>query len=133
MEFPPLRVKAVPQYKGCVFMQCWVTHNEASMNVRVQALFLITTQGIPGMKEPHKWSPECKDFLSKCLAKDIGARPDAATLLKVPRASCSVFLCAATAISGSCASPCVQHPFMNKAGPPGCLLPGLRKAQKLKD
>lgn len=49
----------------------------------VQALFLITTQGIPGMKEPHKWSAECKDFLSKCLAKDIGARPDAATLLKV--------------------------------------------------
>jgi hypothetical protein len=35
------------------------------------------------MKEPHKWSAECKDFLSKCLAKDIGARPDAATLLKV--------------------------------------------------
>jgi serine/threonine protein kinase len=73
----------------------------------LRALFLITTQGIPGMKEPHKWSPECRDFLSKCLAKDVGARPDAATLLK--------------------------HPFMNKAGPAGCLLPGLRKAQKLKD
>jgi len=48
-----------------------------------QALFLITTQGIPGLKEPQKWSPECKDFLAKCLAKDVAVRPDAAALIKV--------------------------------------------------
>jgi len=73
----------------------------------LRALFLITTQGIPGLKEPQKWSPECKDFLAKCLAKDVAVRPDAAALIK--------------------------HPFLAKAGPLGCLLPGLRKAQKLKE
>jgi len=69
----------------------------------LRALFLITTQGIPGVKEPHKWSAEFKDFLAKCLTKDVNNRPDAATLLK--------------------------HPFLTKAGPPGCLLPGLSKAR----
>jgi serine/threonine protein kinase len=88
------------------------------------------------MKEPNKWSAECKDFLNKCLAKDVGARPDAATLLKV-HTSHSLYsltwLLGSSCVRSHSLASSPQHPFMNKAGPPGCLLPGLRRAQKLKD
>jgi len=50
----------------------------------LRALFLITTKGIPPLKEPHKWSPEFNDFFSRCLDKDVEKRPDANTLLKHP-------------------------------------------------
>lgn len=50
----------------------------------LRALFLITTKGIPDLKEPEKWSNEMKDFLSKCLEKDPALRPDANELLKHP-------------------------------------------------
>jgi serine/threonine protein kinase len=73
----------------------------------LRALFLITTQGIPPLKEADKWSPEMRDFLSKCLTKEVSERPDASTLLK--------------------------HPFLLKAGVPGCLLPNIKKAQKIKE
>ena len=49
----------------------------------MQALFLITTKGIPDLKEPQKWSPEFRDFVSKCLDKEPESRPDANELLKV--------------------------------------------------
>ncbi len=49
----------------------------------LQALFLITTQGIPPVKEPERWSRELQDFLSKCLAKETNLRPDANELLQV--------------------------------------------------
>lgn len=49
----------------------------------LRALFLITTKGIPPLKEPHKWSPDMLDFFSKCLEKDVDKRPDANALLKV--------------------------------------------------
>lgn len=48
----------------------------------LRALFLITTKGIPPLKEPHKWSPEFNDFFARCLEKDVDKRPDALTLLK---------------------------------------------------
>ena len=49
----------------------------------LRALFLITTKGIPDLKEPT-WSPEFRDFVRKCLVKDTQDRPDGATLLKHP-------------------------------------------------
>jgi len=50
----------------------------------LRALFLITTKGIPGLKDPSKWSPDLHDFLAKCLNKESDQRPDAPTLLKHP-------------------------------------------------
>jgi serine/threonine protein kinase len=49
----------------------------------LRALFLITTKGIPPLKEPNKWSPDFLDFYSKCLEKDVEKRPDANELLQV--------------------------------------------------
>lgn len=49
----------------------------------LRALFLITTKGIPPLKEPHKWSPEFTDFYNKCLDKEVDRRPSADELLKV--------------------------------------------------
>jgi len=49
----------------------------------LRALFLITTKGIPPLKE-DKWSPEFKDFVSKCLTKEVADRPDGTELLKHP-------------------------------------------------
>lgn len=50
----------------------------------LRALFLITTKGIPGLKDPSKWSPDLVDFIAKCLNKESDLRPDAASLLKHP-------------------------------------------------
>jgi len=48
----------------------------------LRALFLITTKGIPGLKESHKWSADFQAFFSLCLEKEVSARPEAADLLK---------------------------------------------------
>lgn len=50
----------------------------------LRALFLITTKGIPDLKEPQKWSLEMRDFISKCLEKEPDARPDATEMMKHP-------------------------------------------------
>jgi len=50
----------------------------------LRALFLITTKGIPDLKEPQKWSAELKTFLTSCLIKDVDKRPSAQDLLKHP-------------------------------------------------
>ncbi len=50
----------------------------------LRALFLITTKGIPGLKEPQKWSQDFQNFFSLCLEKEVSARPEAADLLKHP-------------------------------------------------
>jgi len=57
----------------------------------LRALFLITTKGIPPLKEPHKWSADLNDFFAKCLEKDVDKRPNAEQLLKHPflNRSCS--------------------------------------------
>lgn len=49
----------------------------------MQALFLITTKGIPEVKEPERWSDEFKDFLKQSITKDVAQRPDGKTLLNV--------------------------------------------------
>ncbi|KAL6040234.1 Serine/threonine-protein kinase pakA [Balamuthia mandrillaris] len=48
----------------------------------LRALFLITTKGIPDLKEPKKWSEPFREFVALCLEKDPDRRPDANTLLK---------------------------------------------------
>ena len=50
----------------------------------LRALFLITTKGIPPLKDTDKWSPKFRDFYCKCLDKDVDKRPDANELLKHP-------------------------------------------------
>jgi len=50
----------------------------------LRALFLITTKGIPPLKEPQKWSADFNDFFNKCLDKDVDRRPTADQLLKHP-------------------------------------------------
>jgi protein-serine/threonine kinase len=49
----------------------------------LRALFLITTKGIPPLKEPEKWTPEFQDFVNQCLVKEVEDRPGAEELLKV--------------------------------------------------
>ena len=49
----------------------------------LRALFLIATNGYPGLKEPTKWSDTFKEFLLICCATDATHRSTAAELLKV--------------------------------------------------
>ncbi|PRP81253.1 hypothetical protein PROFUN_02087 [Planoprotostelium fungivorum] len=58
----------------------------------LRALFLITTKGIPPLKEANRWTPEFKDFVAKCLDKEAESRLDANEMLK--------------------------HPFLRRAAPP---------------
>eukprot|EP01098_Paradermamoeba_levis_P009339 TRINITY_DN3886_c0_g1_i1.p1 TRINITY_DN3886_c0_g1~~TRINITY_DN3886_c0_g1_i1.p1 ORF type:complete len:252 (+),score=68.95 TRINITY_DN3886_c0_g1_i1:683-1438(+) len=73
----------------------------------LRALFLISTKGIPGLKEADKWSSSFQDFLSKCLEKDVEKRPFAEDLLK--------------------------HPFLQKACSPADFVPVIEKTKKLKE
>jgi len=50
----------------------------------LRALFLITTKGIPPLKEPKKWSPVFQSFVSTCLEKEAENRPDSFELVKHP-------------------------------------------------
>lgn len=72
----------------------------------LRALFLITTKGIPGLKEPQKWSSEFQDFVAKCLEKDVDLRPTSHELMK--------------------------HPFLQKACEPRELLKAVEMAKKYK-
>jgi len=50
----------------------------------LRALFLITTKGIPPVKNQHKWSRDFHDFFAKCLDVNVQTRPEAVDLLKHP-------------------------------------------------
>jgi len=50
----------------------------------LRALFLITTKGIPPVRNQHKWSREFHDFFSKCLDVNVQTRPEASELLRHP-------------------------------------------------
>lgn len=50
----------------------------------LRALFLITTKGIPSLKEPERWSAEFQDFIAKCLTKEVADRPEADELVAHP-------------------------------------------------
>jgi serine/threonine protein kinase len=73
----------------------------------LRALFLITTKGIPPLKEAEKWSQEFQDFVAKCLEKESEKRPNATELLK--------------------------HPFLKTACNPSVLAPLIEQARRLKD
>jgi len=73
----------------------------------LRALFLISTKGIPPLKEETKWSSEFKEFLAKCLEKDPEKRPSATEML--------------------------QHPFIKKACPPVAMIPIIKDSRRLKD
>lgn len=48
----------------------------------LRALFLITTKGIPPLREPDKWSADLRDFLDLCLKVNVDERPYAESLLR---------------------------------------------------
>merc|ERR1711916_29788 len=50
----------------------------------MRVLFLITTKGIPPLKEASKWSADMNDCLSKLLVLEPEKRPSAEDLLKHP-------------------------------------------------
>jgi len=50
----------------------------------LQALFFITTKGIPGLRQPDLWSENFLNFLSQCLDIDIEKRPTSKQLLEHP-------------------------------------------------
>ena len=50
----------------------------------LQALFLITTKGIPPLKDARKWTTLFRDFVGKCLEKDADNRIESTELLKHP-------------------------------------------------
>jgi len=50
----------------------------------LRALFLITTKGIPPLKEPERFSSNFHDFLKLSIDKNAATRPDATTLLGHP-------------------------------------------------
>merc|ERR1712188_104019 len=55
----------------------------------LRALFLITTKGIPPLKEPEKWSADFQDFVSQCLIKEVEDRPSGEELLQHPFLKCA--------------------------------------------
>jgi len=72
----------------------------------LRALFLITTKGIPGLKEPNKWSPELRNFTHLCLDIECETRQDSKTLL--------------------------EHPFIKSSGHPSEIGQLIEKAKKIK-
>jgi len=50
----------------------------------LRALFMITTKGIPPLKEPQQWTAEFRHFLAQCLQTSPGERPSATALLNHP-------------------------------------------------
>eukprot|EP00028_Trichosphaerium_sp_Am-I-7-wt_P000067 CAMPEP_0168527036 /NCGR_PEP_ID=MMETSP0405-20121227/12348_1 /TAXON_ID=498012 /ORGANISM="Trichosphaerium sp, Strain Am-I-7 wt" /LENGTH=926 /DNA_ID=CAMNT_0008550041 /DNA_START=145 /DNA_END=2925 /DNA_ORIENTATION=- len=50
----------------------------------LRALFLITTKGIPALKEPEKWSSSMQEFVKLCLNHEANERPTASQLLQHP-------------------------------------------------
>ena len=71
----------------------------------LRALFLITTKGIPPLKEESKFSPEFISFFQKCIDVKVETRPDANTLL--------------------------EHPFLLKASEADALIPFIVRAREL--
>lgn len=71
----------------------------------LRALFLITTKGIPPLKDLDKWSPQFRDFYNQCLEKEVEKRPEATELL--------------------------SHAFLAKATPPAGLAPAVIQVKNM--
>ena len=50
----------------------------------MSAIFAIGSDSRPIPQLPEKFSPEARDFYSKCLTRDPNVRPSAAALLRHP-------------------------------------------------
>ncbi|CAO3594036.1 unnamed protein product [Absidia cylindrospora] len=50
----------------------------------LRAVFLIATDGVPGLDHPEQWSDVFIDFIKQCTTMDANLRPDAEQLLKHP-------------------------------------------------
>jgi len=48
----------------------------------LRALFLISTKGIPPLKEEERWSDTLVNFLNQCLTLDPDLRPNSEQLLQ---------------------------------------------------
>lgn len=72
----------------------------------LRALFLITTKGIPPLKD-SKWSTEMVQFVGNCLEKEPAQRPTAVSLL--------------------------NHPFLSRAGPEREVAEFAHRAKQAKD
>lgn len=84
----------------------------------LRALFLIATNGSPGLKEPAKWSDTFKDFLNQCTATDPEERATANEVLKVtPLIQGSTYF--------------NQHPFLKMACPLKNLVPLIKKTKEI--
>ncbi|KAH3764361.1 p21-activated protein kinase [Pelomyxa schiedti] len=70
----------------------------------LRALFLITTKGIPGLKNPSAWSPDFHNFLAKCLDTNVDTRPEA--------------------------NPMLAHVFVNKSSNGAALVPLIQQARE---
>ena len=70
----------------------------------LRALFLITTKGIPPLKDMGKYTQEFLDFFGKCIDVNVETRPDADTLL--------------------------GHPFLLSASEADSLVPFIQKARE---
>lgn len=93
----------------------------------LRALFLITTKGIPGLKNPERWSPEFKDFVSKCLIKEAENRPTADELLKVFSPDTHALL------PGPNFDTFLQHPFLRLADTAEAdIVPVIKQARRVK-
>jgi len=70
----------------------------------LRALFMITTKGIPPLKNPDKWSTDFRSFVSVCLGTSPKDRPTSTQLL--------------------------AHPFLQKAGASSDLVPAIKMAKQ---
>jgi len=72
----------------------------------LRALFLITSKGIPPLRDEKKWSQDCQQFLSQMLKLEVDDRPGASKLL--------------------------EHPFLQKCCDAKAIVKLVAEAQKLK-
>jgi serine/threonine protein kinase len=95
----------------------------------LRALFLITTKGVPPLRDEHKWSAEFRDFIAKSLAPEAKDRPDATTLLNVLPSTLLYFILFFISCEIDCET---KHPFLQKACEPaqiGKLIEAARAAK----
>lgn len=94
----------------------------------LRALFLIATNGSPGLREPAKWSDTFKDFLSKCTATDPDERATTTALLKVNDKITNQHL---HKFLWHCIEFMLQHPFLKMACPLKNLVPLIKKTKEI--
>jgi len=74
---------------GIMVMECCDLQPPYILETPQKALFLITTQDPPPIRNGEKWSKEIKHFINLCLQKDAEKRPAALDLLQHPFLRCT--------------------------------------------